>query len=648
MTDRSDRPEHQADGVAIGPEVATSPPPSPGNPRIGWFETPTALNVRDRPAPAIELPPPAEVRAVRGRGHVTITWSPVEGAIGYLVTRSDAPDGSLRAVEYGVGDLLAVPHPPFVDTTGDVTAATRYAVASLTNVEDPAGPASTPVTVTPMDARPGAAGEDAAVTITVDARTAVGPVHRPWQPCIGSEHLALLLEAEGPGGIVVGDDLAEAFRIVHAELGVEAVRAHAILHDRLGVYREEEGRPVHDFSRIDAAFDRLLETGLRPVVELSFMPRDLATDPSRTTFHYRGIISPPRDLALWTDLVESFVRHLVARYGRDEVARWPFEVWNEPNLQLFWAGTQAEFFALYDAAAAGVKSVDPAFLVGGPATSAVGWVDDLLEHCRMTGSPIDFVTTHTYGTAPLDLRPVLRRFGREDAPLIWTEWGVSSGLGGDVNDGPWPAPLVARGMRSAAGRLASLSYWVASDQFVELGAPTRLFNGGFGLLTIGNLRKPRFWALWMLQQLGERELACRLAGDGAGGLVDAWATRTGDRLAIVAWNGTLDPTKAGGDAALDRQVVLSVDGLEPGTYHLRHRRVDAAHSNIHGVWQRFGDDDWPDDFGWERLREADHLEDLEPPSTLEVGADGRVTLPFHLPMPAVSLIELERTQLPMH
>ena len=116
----------------------------------------------------------------------------------------------------------------------------------------------------------------------------------------------------------------------------------------------------------------------------------------------------------------------------------------------------------------------------------------------------------------------------------------------------------------------------------------------------------------------------------------------------MTWNGTLDPSKAGGDPALDRDVVLAIDGLVPGRYHLRHRRVDADHSNIHGVWQRFGDDAWPDDFGWERLREADHLEDLEPPTSIDVGNDGLVRLRFDLPMPSVSLVELEHSELAMH
>ena len=244
------------------------------------------------------------------------------------------------------------------------------------------------------------------VAIRVDAAADVGPVARPWRPCIGSEHLALLLDGPGPGNLPVGDDLLEAFRIVRAELGAEMVRAHGILHDRLGVYREEDGRPVHDFSRIDAALDRLLETGLRPIIELSFMPADLASDPNRTVFDYRGIISPPRDLGRWRDLVEALVRHLVDRHGRDEVARWLFEVWNEPNLQVFWTGTEADYFDLYDASAEAVKAVDPAFEVGGPSTSAVGWVDDLLEHARQRVVPLDFVSTHTYGAPPLDLRPI--------------------------------------------------------------------------------------------------------------------------------------------------------------------------------------------------------------------------------------------------
>jgi xylan 1,4-beta-xylosidase len=479
------------------------------------------------------------------------------------------------------------------------------------------------------------------VTVSVEADRVVGPVSRPWQAIIGSEQLALLRRTSGPGGSDVGAELAEAFRIVHRELGVRAVRAHAILDESLGVVQGAGRDRVRDFTVVDDVLDRLLETGVRPIVELSFMPHDLAADPGATVFDYAGIISPPRDDDEWAALVRDLVSHLIERFGRDEVRRWPFEVWNEPNLGLFWSAAESDYLRLYEVTARSVKAVDPALRVGGPATAAAGWIDDLLEHCRSHAVPIDFVTTHTYGMAPLDLRPILARYGRSDLPLWWTEWGVSSHHGAPINDSAWAAPLVARGMRSAAGRLEALAYWVASDHFIELGEAPTLFHGGFGLLTIGNLRKPRFWALTILERLGDEELANVVEGDGGGSLVEAWASRDRDgRIAIAAWSGTLDQSKAGGDPDLDRAVTLVVSGLPAGPCEVRHARVDADHSNIVRTWEDLGCPDWPDAAGWERLRAADRLESLEPARPATVGDDGRFELAFDLPMPSISLIEI--------
>jgi xylan 1,4-beta-xylosidase len=224
--------------------------------------------------------------------------------------------------------------------------------------------------------------------------------------------------------------------------------------------------------------------------------------------------------------------------------------------------------------------------------------------------------------------------------LWWTEWGVSSGHGKQINDSAWAAPLVARGMRSAAGRIDALAYWVASDHFVELGEAPTLFHGGFGLLTIGNLRKPRFWAIALLERLGDDELAVESVGDGAGSLVEVWASRDADgRIAIAVWNGTLDQSKATGDQSLDRSVSLTVTGLAPGTYELSHERVDARHSNIIGTWERLGRPDWPDEAGWTALQAADRLEALEPPRDVRTDG-GPVELTFDLPMPAMSFLEL--------
>ena len=150
------------------------------------------------------------------------------------------------------------------------------------------------------------------------------------------------------------------------------------------------------------------------------------------------------------------------------------------------------------------------------------------------------------------MRATLARHGREDAQIWWTEWGVSPTHFGNANDGVFSAAFLVRGMRSAAGRIDALSYWVVSDQFEELGRPPRLLHGGFGLRTVGELRKPRWWALWLLEQLGRDEVAATVTGDGADSLVEVWASRDDDRVAIALWNGTLDQSKVDGSAALAR------------------------------------------------------------------------------------------------
>ena len=167
---------------------------------------------------------------------------------------------------------------------------------------------------------------------------------------IGSERLSQLYT---PG---VGEEFAEALALARDELGARRVRAHAIFHDDLSVYRFGE----HDFSMVDAVYDRVLELGLKPVVELSFMPRELAEDPSATVFEYGAGISVPHDWEAWGALCGALAAHLVDRYGIDEVAQWGFEVWNEANLEVFWTGTREEYFRLYDLAAEAVKAVDGA------------------------------------------------------------------------------------------------------------------------------------------------------------------------------------------------------------------------------------------------------------------------------------------------
>jgi xylan 1,4-beta-xylosidase len=601
--------------------------------RERWASLMGAGGAQDRAAGevvAADLPAPAGLTAYEGRSQVTLTWDRVPGAIGYAVHRATDPDGPYTVVDHGGGDVLAVPHPPYADTTGEPGREYWYAVAPLATVTA-IGPLGAPVSAR------SSTGPSGGVSLAVAADGDAGRLHRPWQAMVGSEHLSHLLSTDRSGGRPIGAELRDALRRVHDELGVQSVRAHAILGDDLGVYRERDGVPEYSFDGVNRVYDTVRELGMRPVVELSYMPRDLASDPSRTVFAYKAIISPPRNWDRWTGLIRAFTINLVERYGRDEVRRWPFEVWNEANLSVFWSGTPAEYWRLYEATARAVKDVEPGIRVGGPASAAVGWIDGQLK----CSGPLDFLSTHTYGSPPLDLRPLASAYGRADLPALWTEWGVTATHGSEVNDTVFAAAFLLRGMRSASRRVEALAPWVASDHFEELGRPPRLMHGGFGLLSVGNLAKPKFWALALAQRLGGTELPVSLAGDGAGGLVEAWAGRTdGGAVGVLVWNTTLDHSRMAGDPALDRRVSVRITGLGDRPYRLRHWRIDAENNNVAARWRQLGGGaDWPDDDQWRTLAMSDRLAEFEPDRQVQPGG-AAVDVELDLPMPAISYLEL--------
>lgn len=586
---------------------------------------------------APRLDPPDGLRATPGGAQVTLTWEEVPGAVGYQVYVGDGPEGVVDKLDHAGRDVLSVPHPPYVDTTGVPGEQRWYSVAALSDVAVE-GPRSEPVVAAPRE-------DTGSVEIRIDGRGDAGELERPWRPMIGSEHLSHALSTDTTGGRVIGEELSAALKTAREELGVRSVRAHAILCDDLGVYREVDGHPVHDFSGVDRVYDHIRSLGLYPVVEISFMPRDLASDPDKTVFEYGAIVSPPKDWDRWHDLVRALTHHLVERYGLEEVVEhWSFEVWNEANLEVFWSGTPEEYMRMYDVTAAAVRSVDPRLKVGGPSSAAAGWVEELLAHVEVSGAPLDFVSTHTYGSPPLDFRPSLERYGRAGTPIWWTEWGVTPTHFNEVSDAVFAGVFLLRGMASAMGRIEALSYWVVSDHFEELGRPPALLHGGFGLRTVGELRKPRWWALALLEALGERRLPVSASGDGADSLVETLAARDDSgEITVLVWNMTLDQTKAAGDPALSRSVTVTITGLAPDeSYVLSHDRVDQDHSNVARVWGelRAPAQAWPTEEQWARLREADRLEELSPPHEVAADGDGSVSVTFELPMPAMSFLRL--------
>ena len=168
-----------------------------------------------------------------------------------------------------------------------------------------------------------------AQTVAIDVAGPSHPFPHFWEQVFGS----------GRANLTLRDSYRRDLRAMRGATGIQYVRFHAILHDENGVYDEDaQGRPIYNFSYVDQIYDGLLENGVRPFVELSFMPRKLSCAPPVVhPFWYKPLVSPPKDYSKWGELIRAFARHLVDRYGIDEVAEWYFEVWNEPNID-FWAG----------------------------------------------------------------------------------------------------------------------------------------------------------------------------------------------------------------------------------------------------------------------------------------------------------------------
>lgn len=592
-----------------------------GRPRAGRSLADSSARVAPVAAHGLQATPRA--------GHIELTWDRVPGAAGYVIERATAT-GSPQTVTHGGSDVPAVIGPPFADTGLIDGVDYTYRVGAVTGAEYAVSSWAGPVSARTAGSTAGS------VTITVDASSDGGRLNRVWQ-MVGSERLTQLLPSAGSDEIVA-EEFAGALRLARADLGMKMVRAHGILHDDNAVVAVGPGGELgFDFRQVDAIYDRLRGLGLRPVVELSFMPAALARDPEQTVFAYRGIVSPPRDWDGWRRLVTALAEHLVGRYGIDEVAQWAFEVWNEPNLEVFWSGTRLEYLRLYDESARAIKSVSPRLRVGGPATSAARWIEPLAAHAAETGVALDFVSTHTYGNLPLDPRPALRRHGFDGIPIWWTEWGVGAAHFGEVHDSAFGAPFVLSGLHSGHGRLDAIAYWVISDHFEELGRPQRLFHNGFGLLSIGNLRKPRYWAVHLAEHLGDQVLSLRAEGDGAGSLVQAWAARHEDgTVDVLVWNGTVNAALMTGDPRLTRQVAVRITGLDRPSYLASLARVDARHSNIAARCPP--EVTWPDETLWATLRSADRLHEERLP---DVNPDRRTArFEFALPMPGVARIRL--------
>lgn len=434
--------------------------------------------------------------------------------------------------------------------------------------------------------------------------------------------------------------------------GFRYVRFHGLFHDDMFVYHEVDGKPIYNFQYIDDLFDRMLQNGARPFVELGFSPSDMVAQKGSTGFWWKGNGTPPADFNKWAELVRHFAEHCIQRYGLDEVRSWYFEVWNEPNLSNgFFTGTQAQYFDLYKITAQTLKQVDPKLRVGGPATSNYYlapevlqkaeqtpgadllhlpwhpiWIEDFFEYCEKNHLPVDFVSTHPYpadftshgknmhrgiDSTRDDLRLIRQMVDASPFPqaeIHLTEWNSSPSSRDNTHDSLPAAAYVVKCNLDSIGLVDSLSYWTFTDVFEEQGAGDTIFHGGFGMINYQSIPKPVFHGYRFMNALGD-ELLARTSG----AIVSR--DRKSGRLTALAYNypvempyslpGTSSLAEADQMAAIGstRQTTIELSGLPPNAAVLI-ETLDKEHGNATRAWEEMGQPPTPTRGQTDALRKA--------------------------------------------
>jgi xylan 1,4-beta-xylosidase len=482
---------------------------------------------------------------------------------------------------------------------------------------------------------------------------------RSWEFAVGCGDAWSILRA----------DLQQQLRRAVRECGFRYLRCHGILCDQLqAVRRDRQDNLIYNWQLVDAVCDALLEIGLRPFVELGFMPTALASG-EQTVFFYRANVTPPADYEAWNAFIAALVAHWRARYGAEELRQWYFEVWNEANLPSFWSSTQEEYFRLYAETVRAIKAIDPALRVGGPATTRGEWLPEFLTWCREHDVPADFVSTHVYpddddfAMVDPDYRDIFNRgdylealVGRaaeglaDERPIggdgrleaHWTEWNSSWRWGRPIHDVTNQAAYICRAVHGVHERVDSFAFWTISDIFNEFPYPRATFVGGFGLITNDGLPKPGYHAYTLLHRLGDTEVpAMRQEGDAADtqlGRLDCWAARGTGASQILLSNYV--PPALDGARLPPRDVVAQLTGLPPDSrWRLTEYRIDAEHANPLVAWEALGRPESPSRAQLADLRAAAELRPADA-RTVQADGGGEVSLTATLLPGSVTFYEL--------
>ena len=463
------------------------------------------------------------------------------------------------------------------------------------------------------------------------------PLPHVWEHTVGSGHATLALRS----------DWQRQLTRAHRDLGFRYVRFHGVLSDDMGTLIGQNDQLVYSFFNLSQVYDFILSIGMRPFVELSFMPSIISSG-GDIVFRYKGNVTPPRNFSDWDALMRKLATHLRDRYGSAEISQWLIEVWNEPNLRAFWTGTSADYFRLYELTARAFKAIDPGFKVGGPATAANAWIEEFQDFCSKSQVPLDFLSTHHYPTdafgQPGDdtvtelaasRRSILReqvaatRQKARGKPVYYTEWCTSSNPFDELHDQPYAAAFIVKSVLEAQPFVDAYSYWTFSDIFEENYFCSEPFHGGFGLQTIHGIPKPAYRAFELLHRLGDESLPVT----GQHETVDVWVTQKPGSLVLLLANSALPR-----HAIKTEKVRVELTGLTP-CGPVRVERIDDDHANARRQWTELGS---PTDLlprAVETLEKASQL--VSEPLAITF-AGGKAIIALDLPPQGTAAVTIER------
>lgn len=416
--------------------------------------------------------------------------------------------------------------------------------------------------------------------------------------CVGTGRMGLALQKE----------YQDQLKLVQDEIGFSHIRGHGLFSDDMAIYQEYKDSDdniyvEYNFTYLDLVMDNYLEKGIRPFLELGFMPEKMASG-DQTVFYWKGNVTPPQDYVNWQKLLKATLTHLIERYGYDEVINWPIEVWNEPNLPGFWKDADMdEYFILFKKSYEAVKEVDIKFKVGGPAICGVDdvrWLREFLEFCVRENIKPDFITRHhymfdkpefdghySYGT----LRDTYETLGElkvsrelidsyeltKGLPMHITEFNTSYSPDSPVHDTVQNAAYIAWQISHMGQYGESYSYWTFGDIFEEKGVPFTPFHGGFGLVANGCIPKPTFWTFAFFKELKGECLECT---------DDLVIVKSSDgKVKGVAYNLCTESTEK---LELDIQINAELFD-DANSYSVTTKLIDDAHGNPLKLWHEMGE-----------------------------------------------------------